>query len=53
MSSDHYAARAAEDFSKARSREIFTRILSVLRNETDNNGIGFDCSDGRRCRGQD
>ena len=36
MSSDHYIARAAEDFNKARSREIFGRILSVLRNETDN-----------------
>jgi hypothetical protein len=36
MSSDHYAARAAEDFNKARNRELFGRILSLLKNETDN-----------------
>jgi len=36
MSSSHYAARAAEDFNKARSREIFSRILSLLKSETDN-----------------
>jgi hypothetical protein len=36
MSSNHYAARAAEDFNKARNRELFGRILSLLKNETDN-----------------
>lgn len=36
MSSNHYAARAAEDFNKARSREIFGRILSLLTNQRDN-----------------
>jgi len=36
MSSDLYAARAAEDFNKARSREIFGHILSLLKNEKDN-----------------
>jgi len=36
MSPNHYAARAAEDFNKARSREIFGRILSLLTNQRDN-----------------
>jgi hypothetical protein len=36
MSSSHYAVRAAEDFNKARSREIFGRILSLLTSQTDN-----------------
>jgi len=36
MSSNPYAARAAEDFSKARNREIFGRILSLLTKQKDN-----------------
>jgi hypothetical protein len=36
MSSDYYTARAADDFGKARSREIFGRILSLLTNQKDN-----------------
>jgi hypothetical protein len=36
MSSNPYAARAADDFNKARSREIFGRILSLLTNQKDN-----------------
>jgi hypothetical protein len=36
MSSNFFAARAAEDFSRARSREVFGRILSLLTNEKNN-----------------
>ena len=36
MSSYYYSAKARDDFNKARSREIFGRILSLLRNEKDN-----------------
>ena len=36
MSSNSYTARAAEDSGKARSREIFGRILSLLTNQKDN-----------------
>jgi hypothetical protein len=36
MSSSHYAARAAEDFNKARNREFFGRILAMLTNQKDN-----------------
>jgi len=36
MSSHYFSARALEDFNKARGRETFSRILSVLTNEKDN-----------------
>jgi hypothetical protein len=36
MSSDYYSARASEDFGKARTRELFGRILSLLTNQRDN-----------------
>ena len=36
MSSNPYAARAVDDFHKARSREIFGRILGLLTNQKDN-----------------
>jgi hypothetical protein len=36
MSSSYYSARAAEDFHKARTREIFGRIFSVLKGGEDN-----------------
>jgi hypothetical protein len=36
MSSDFFVSRAVEDFNKARSREVFGRILSLLKNEKDN-----------------
>jgi hypothetical protein len=35
MSSDHFAARAAEDFTKARNREFFGRIQSLLTHQKD------------------
>ncbi|MBN2554135.1 MAG: transcriptional regulator [Spirochaetales bacterium] len=35
MSSYYYSAKARDDFNKARSREIFGRILSLLTNEKD------------------
>jgi hypothetical protein len=36
MSSSYYKARATEDFQKARSRQVFSRVLSLLKNEKDN-----------------
>ena len=36
MSSNYFVAKAAEDFNKARGREIFGRILSLLTNQKDN-----------------
>jgi hypothetical protein len=35
MGLDYFAARAAEDFYKARNRELFSRILSLLKKEKD------------------
>jgi hypothetical protein len=35
MGLDHFSARAADDFHKARNRELFSRILSLLKNEKD------------------
>ncbi|UCF97231.1 MAG: transcriptional regulator [Spirochaetaceae bacterium] len=36
MSSDFFVSRAVEDFNRARGREMFGRILSLLKNEKDN-----------------
>lgn len=35
MGLNHFSARAADDFHKARNRELFSRILSLLKNEKD------------------
>ncbi len=35
MSQDHYTALAREDFGRARVKEIFGRLLSLLRHERD------------------
>jgi hypothetical protein len=35
MALDHFSARAAEDFHRARNRELFSRVLSLLKNQKD------------------
>jgi hypothetical protein len=35
MGFNHFSARAAEDFHRARNRELFSRVLSLLKNEKD------------------
>jgi hypothetical protein len=36
VSADYYSAQAAGDFGKARTRELFSRIFSLLTNQRDN-----------------